>query len=112
MRENITRQTKFRLTYRATLERENILVKTQLWGTKGGPAIVNIGSNFAEVYDNQLEYAGNLLDKFTNEGSGWNFLSVDEIKLEYYGLEALAGGSTFKKLPESQMLNMYISLQR
>ena len=30
MRENITRQTKFRLTYQATLERENILVKAQL----------------------------------------------------------------------------------
>ena len=41
------------------------------------------------------------MDKFTNEGSGWNLQSVDEIVLEYYGLEALTGGSTFKELPES-----------
>ena len=91
MKQNITRQTKFRLVYRVTIEKNNILRKLQLWGCEGSKPLVNVVSDFNEIYDKQLEHANSLLHRFANEGSGWNLLSVDELSLEYYGLESLSG---------------------
>ena len=70
MRENITRQTKFRFSYVLTLSKDDTIKIHRFWGAKGGPVLINVGSDFGDVYDNQLGVIHNRLDEFTENGSG------------------------------------------